>query len=105
MFLFSIDRGGRLLLNEEERVVLFSIYRRQTPSLCRGKSVSLLDIERADSFSMKRRFFMKRRECFSLLYIEEADSFSMQRRDCLSSRSRESRLLLYEEERVFLFSI
>ena len=39
------------------------------------------------------------------IYIEVADSFAMQVRECIPSRCRESRLLLYEEERVYLFSI
>ena len=53
----------------EECVVcrVCTIQRRQTPSLWRREVVSRLDMERGDSFSMRRR------ECFSFLYIEEAD--------------------------------
>ena len=98
MFLFSIYKESRLLFYAEERLFLFSIYRRHTPSLCGEKSVSLLDIESADSSSMKRR------ECFSSLYIK-ADYFSLQGKSCFSSLDVGGRLLLHAGEHLSLRKI
>ncbi len=74
----STCRAGTPLLCTEDRVSLFSIERRQTPSLYRRESVALLYVEEADSslFSI---------ESISLLYVEEADCFSVHKRECLSS--------------------
>ena len=76
------------------RASLFSIERMETPPLERGPSTTLLYLEEADSFSIKRR------ECLSP-YREEYDSFpvysfSVRRRECLPSLYRGGRLLLYE---------
>ena len=95
---FSIYKGGRLLLYEQARVYFSSIARRQTPSLCKGKSVSLyfLKKKKADSLSTKRR------ECLSVSFGEEANSFSNKRKERPSSLYKGGRLLLYREEKVSL---
>ena len=82
----------RLYIYREKRVSLFSIMRRQTPSVAKGESVSLLYREEAGSFYMKRRKrlslpyteeadpFSKKMGRVSLLYRDEVDSFSMKRK-------------------------
>ena len=82
---------------------LFSIERRDTPSLCRGDSVSLLYGEEADSFSLQEReSLFYRRESARLLYSEERDFFALQRRESVSPFFIER---TSEDERVSLFSI
>ena len=66
---------------------LLYIERRETPSLYKGESVSLLYREEADSFSigMRETHSLCKGESVSPLVIEEADTFSIKRRECLSS--------------------
>ena len=89
------------LLSAYRRVSLFSIERRDTPSLCRGDSVSLVYGEEAGSFSLQEReSLFYRRESARLLYSEERDFFALQRRESVSPFSIER-----TQKRVFLFSM
>ena len=87
---------------------LFSIERRQTSSLYRRESVSLLHVEEADSslyniesVSPLDDSFLHRGESVSLLYIEEAYFFPMQKGECLSPICRGGRLFcIHHRERL-----
>ena len=109
---YPLYRKGRLLRCTGEGVSLFFTERRETHSVGRGESVSLLDREggilllsteesvsrlhREDDilllYTEERVPSRHRGESVPLLYVEEADSFSIQRRECL----------LYTEETVSL---
>ena len=109
----SLYRGGRFILLATGRV-----------SLLRYRESRLFLMQRRECFSSlykggKHLLYIQRRECLSFLDVEGADSFSMQMRVFLFSvyrrqtyfpcrgksvffsRYRESRLLLYADERVF----
>ena len=75
---------GRLLLDTEERVSLFSIERKQTLSFYRGDSASLLYREEAGFFSIQKRWCLsslERSVCVPLLYKEERHTPSRSKED------------------------
>ena len=87
----SLYNGGRLLLDAEERVSLFLIDRRQTASICRGESISLLYREQPDSLSSIHR------EGVDLFFVESGDTLSVAQKRSLPT--------LYKEERRFLLFV
>ena len=122
-YCLSSRSRGILPLCASERVSLSYMRRRQTSSLYRGGSVSILYRVVADSFSIYRR--ENSGESASLLAREEADPFvvqggeylssqyrsqtsflsSRQHRECISTICRGDSLLLCTLERVSLFPI
>ena len=104
------------------------MYRRQTPSLYRGESVSLLYREEAYTFSIQKRecplaictggrlllrlYAMgivsspHGGEIALLLYVKEADSFSVQKRESVFSRqSRECVLLRSLDPSMMMYPV